>query len=74
MALHTHSIIKRTKEQKINAAAASLAVQLAKQNGDPMYDKLNRYRNLMLEARAKIMKKWFNKAKMIVRQKLKEAK
>jgi len=70
MALKNHSIIKRTREQKINAAAATLAVQLAKQNNDPMYDKLKRYKSLMLQARQKIMQKWYNRAKQIVRQRL----
>ncbi len=70
MALKNHSIIKRTREQKINAAAATLAVQLAKQNNDPMYNKLKRYKSLMLQARQKIMQKWYNKAKQIVRQRL----
>jgi len=69
-ALKEHSIIKRTREQKINAAAASLAVQLAKQNNDPMYQKLSKYRALMLEARKKIMQKYYNRAKTIVRQRL----
>jgi len=70
MALNSHSIIKRTRDQKIAAAAASVAVQLAKKNNDPMYDKLKRYRALMLEAREKIMQKWYTKAKAIVRQRL----
>jgi len=70
MALKSNSIIKRTREQKIAAAAAALAIQLAKKNKDPMYYKLKRYRSLLLEAREKIMQKWYNKAKIIVRQKL----
>lgn len=70
MALNNHSIIKRTREQKISAAAAAFAVQLAKKNNDPMYGKLSRYRALMLEARRKIMQKWYNRAKTIVRQKM----
>ena len=70
MALKSNSIIKRTREQKIAAAAASVAVQLAKKNNDPMYDKLKRYRALLLEARKKIMQKWYNKAKAIVRQRM----
>ena len=71
MALNTHSIIKRTKDQKIAAAAASLAVQLAKNNNDPMYDKLKRYRSLMLETREKIMQKWYKKALAVIRKRLK---
>ena len=73
MALNNHSVIKRTRDQKISAAAGSVAVQLAKQNNDPMYDKLVKYKHLMLEARAKIMQKWFNKAKVIVRSRLNES-
>ena len=69
--LGDHSIIKRTRDQKIQAAAAATAVQLAKQNGDPMYDKLKKYKTLMMEARHKIMQKWFQKAKIVVRQRLK---
>ena len=73
MALNNHSVIKRTRDQKIAAAAGSVAVQLAKQNNDPAYDKLVKYKQLMLEARAKIMQKWFNKAKVIVRSRLNES-
>jgi len=72
MALNNHSVIKRTREQKVSAAAGAVAVQLAKQNNDPMYVKLVKYKHLMLEARAKIMQKWYNKAKVIVRSRLKE--
>jgi len=70
MAIQQQTMIKRTRDQKINAAAGAVAVQLAKQHNDPMYDKLIKYKSLMLQARSKIMEKWFEKAKVIVRQRM----
>ena len=70
MALKEHSIVRRTKEQKVNAAIAATAVKLAKVKGDPLAAKLSRYRELLLQTRAKIMEKYYNRARAIVTQRL----
>ena len=70
MAIEQQTVIRRTKDQKISAAAGAVAVQLAKQHNDPMYYKLRKYRQLMLKAREAIMDKYKEKALTIVRQRM----
>ena len=70
MAMGSQTVIKRTKDQKISAAAGAVAVQIAKQHDDPMYYKLKKYKTLMLQARAAIMDKYKEKAMVVVRQRM----
>ena len=64
------SMVKMDKQRKIKMAIARVAVQLAKEKGDPLYDKYQKYRQLYLEAKAKIVEKYGPKATQVVRQSL----
>jgi len=64
------SIVKMDRQRKIKMAVARVAVQLAKQKNDPLYDKYQKYRQLYLEYKAKIVEKYGPKAVQVVRQSL----
>ena len=70
MALKEHSVIRRTKEQKIKAAIGAAAVQMAKAKGDPLAAKLSKYRALVIETRKKLLEKYGNRARAIVMQRM----
>ena len=62
------SIVKMDKERKIKMLVGQVAIRIAKEKGDPLYDKYKKYRELYLETKRKIIEKYANKAKQVVRK------
>jgi len=56
------SMVRRTGIAKKEAAIAAGAIFLAKNNKDPLYDKLKRYRDLWQETKNKIIQKYHTKS------------
>lgn len=57
------SMIRRTKMQKRKAAIARAAINIAKQKNDPLYKRYVRCRNLWLEFKREMTKKYEAQAK-----------
>lgn len=57
------SMIRRTKMQKRKAAIARAAIAIAKQKNDPLYKRYARCRNLWLEFKREMAKKYWAQAK-----------
>jgi len=70
MSMKSTSVVRMDKQRKIKMAVARVAVQLAKEKNDPLYDKYQKYRQLYLETKAKIVEKYGPKATQVVRQAL----
>jgi hypothetical protein len=64
------SVVKMDKQRKIQMAISRIAILLAKQAGDALYDKYAKYRKLYLEYKAKIIKKYGTRAAQVVRRSL----
>jgi hypothetical protein len=62
------SMVRMDRQRKIKMAVSRVAVQLAAQKKDPLYDKYQKYRKLYLEYKAKIVEKYGPKAVQVVRQ------
>lgn len=62
-----------TKTSKLNQATKAACLRLAKQAGDPNYDKYRKYRLLMFEAREKIYTKYESKATRVAKDILRGA-
>lgn len=60
-------VVKDWKQASLNRIAKRTAIRMAMVNGDPMYTKYKKYRDLLIETREKIYTKYGSKA-------LKEAK
>lgn len=58
-----NSITKRTREAKIAAGSASLAMKLAKDNNDTLYKKSQRFKKLFIEAKKAVMTKYGKRAR-----------
>ena len=57
------SMVKRTREAKKNAAIAAIATKMAKDNGDVLYKKSQKFKKLFFAAKAAISKKYFARAR-----------
>jgi len=66
------SIVKMDKERKIKMLVGQVAIRIAKEKGDPLYDKYKKYRELYLETKRQIIEKYANRAKQVVRKYLKD--
>jgi len=66
------SVIKMTKEQKFAMLVSRTAVALAKQAGDPLYDKYRSVDKKRKQLLAEILRKYRQKAIQIVRKTLME--
>jgi len=60
--------MRRTRQAKLNARIARVAIIIAKKRNDPDYIKYAKFRNLYRLAKAKILKKYTSKAAAIVRR------
>jgi len=54
----TMSVVHRSREAKIAAAKAAIAVAIAKQKGDPLYAKLVKHRKLWKQYKNEIVNKY----------------
>ena len=61
-------ITKITRQSKLTQATKVTCMRMAKENGDPNYEKYKKYRALMVEFRTKIYNKYQNKATRVARQ------
>jgi len=57
------SIVKRTRESKIAAGSASLAMKMAKDNNDQLYKKSQKFKKLFLSAKKAVMSKYGSRAR-----------
>lgn len=65
------SNIKRNKSQKVKALGAKFAIEIAKTNNDPMYEKYKRFRDLFWDLKLKIGKKYQRQGIMMARSAMK---
>jgi hypothetical protein len=66
------SMIRRDKKKKFAAMAGGFAMEIARRNGDPDYDKYKKYRKLYMDLKKKITTKYRTKAKQEVRKSISE--
>ena len=57
------SMVKRTREAKMNSAIAVIAMQIAKRNKDVMYIRASRGKKMLIAARKSILQKYGNIAR-----------
>ena len=62
------TMVLRSKAAKLQAAAGSMAINLAKAANDPMYKKLKMFREKFFDAKKKIQAKYGKQAMMAVRK------
>ena len=67
------STIKRTKDQKIKALVGMLAIKIAQQKQDPLYDKYLKYKQQYMELKQKIIKKYLAQAKKLAKKAIKQS-
>lgn len=65
-----NSTVQRTKQAKIRAAAAVIAIQMAKKAGDPMYRRFKKSRNAFIRFKKRIEKRYIRTALAIAQQKI----
>ncbi|RTZ92264.1 MAG: hypothetical protein DSY93_01880 [SAR324 cluster bacterium] len=58
----TTSTVMRSHESKKSAAIASIAVSLARQKNDPLFNKLKKFRGMWKDAKNQILQKYSNEA------------
>jgi len=63
-----NSVIKRTKQDKLKALAGKLALQIAKEQKDPLYAKYEKMRSLYLKYKNQIIEKYSAKAMAAARK------
>ena len=59
----SRKVVVKTKQQKVNRLKQQLAMDIAKQNNDPLYAKYSKFRLLELLYRKKIETKYTSRAK-----------
>ena len=62
------SMVTRTKEAKLNALIGKLALAMAQQQKDPVFEKYKRSRLLFLKYKQAIIKKYKSKATQAARR------
>jgi|GEM_PF-4468672 len=62
------TMVVRSKSAKLQAAAGSMAVQLAKAANDPVYKNFKMFRDKFYDAKKKIQDKYGKRAMMAVRK------
>jgi hypothetical protein len=58
-----NTMVKRTREAKIQAGSASLAMKMAKDNDDILYRKAQRFKKLFVNAKKAVMTKYGQRAR-----------
>ena len=61
--MQQNSYEKRSAQAKNNAAIASLAMLLAKENSDPLFQKTNSFKKKFLQMKSQIIKKYMAQAR-----------
>ena len=61
--MQQNSYEKRSAQAKNNAAIASLAMLLAKENNDPLFQKTNSFKKKFLQMKSQIIKKYMAQAR-----------
>lgn len=68
------SVVKRTREAKLKAAAGALAIQIAKERNDPLYRKFKKFRDRFWTMKNKIKSKYGQKAMVQARKSMSSTK
>ena len=66
----TTSVVRRTKQAKLNALIGTMAIKLAKEANDPLYARFVRARSLWKRLQEQIIKKYRAKATKMAREAL----
>jgi len=61
------SMIRRDKKKKLAAIAGGFAMEIARRNGDPDYDRYKKYRKMYMDLKNKLITKYHVKAKQEAR-------
>lgn len=64
----TLSVVKRTKQAKMEAAGAAIAIKMAKDAGDPLYKKYLKFAKLHIALKKKLMQKYGPRSRQAARQ------
>ncbi len=62
------SLIKRTKREKFAALTGALAIKIARAKGDPLYDKMIRFKKAYKLLKRQIIQKYRAKAELAARK------
>lgn len=65
---YTQSTIRRGRSQKIKSTSATVAVSLARQKNDPLYQRMIRYKTLYKQAKQQLERKYKSKSMSMARQ------
>lgn len=68
------SMVKRTRQAKLQAMAGALAIQIAKERQDPLYKKFKRFRDKYWSMKRRIKTKYGQKAMVSARDKMAKSK
>ncbi len=71
--MDSYSIIKRTRREKLMAMAASLAISIAKQRNDPMYQKHKVFKERFVDLKKKIFSRYRIPALRLAKQRMRES-
>jgi len=66
------SVVKRTKNAKLAALIGSLAIKIAQQNNDPLYEKYQTFKKEYLALKKQIIKKYLSQARAAAKKALKQ--
>ena len=62
------TMVVRSKQAKLQAAAGAMAVKMAKASNDPMYKKFKMFRDKFFDAKKNIQSKYGKRALMAVKK------
>ena len=65
---YKQSMIKRGRPQKLESTAGAIAVRIARQRHDPLYDRMIKFKKLYREAKERLEKKYWSIAMQKARQ------
>ena len=62
------TMVRRTKQAKMEAAGATIALKMARDAGDPLYKKYEKFAKLHIGLKQQIMKKYGPRARQATRK------
>lgn len=69
----SYSLIKRTRKEKLNAMAAGLAINIARQRKDPSYDKHKLFKSKFVDMKKRIFARYRAPAMRLAKQNMKRS-
>lgn len=71
---YKQSMIKRGRPQKLESSAGAIAVRIARQRHDPLYDRMIKFKRMYRDAKERLEKKYWSIAMQKARQMSSKAK